>query len=53
MRTLRLARGGPTGLRTSTYWDGWRWPAVFGGGAMTALGIPVLAIRRPDKETTA
>jgi hypothetical protein len=43
----------PAGLRSATYWDGWRWPAVFGGSAAAVLGGLVLAIRRPvERETT-
>jgi hypothetical protein len=38
----------PAGLRTARYWDDRRWPAVIGGGALAALGVLVLAIRKPE-----
>jgi hypothetical protein len=27
----------PAGLRSAERWDGWRWPAVFGGGAISGF----------------
>jgi hypothetical protein len=39
----------PAGLRSAMWWDGWRWPAVYGGAGIAALGVLVLAIRRPKR----
>jgi hypothetical protein len=39
----------PAGLRAATYWDGWRWPAVYFGAGLAAFGVLVLAIRRPER----
>ena len=45
----------PAGLRSAMYWEGWRWPAVYGGAGVAALGVLVLAIRRatPTEEGTS
>jgi hypothetical protein len=43
----------PAGLRSATYWDGWRWPAVYGGAGIAALGVLLVAIRRPERRSEA
>ena len=43
----------PAGLRSATYWDGWRWPAVYVGAGIAALGVLLLAIRRPERRSEA
>lgn len=41
----------PAKLRTAVYWSSCRWPAIVGGSALAALGVIVLAIRRPERST--
>jgi hypothetical protein len=39
----------PPKLRTALYWESWRWPAVVGGSGLSAFGILLLAIRKPQR----